>query len=99
MAKHVLLNDVTEDTTSSWVQCAPGAVQYFIYCDDFGSGTVKLQVSDDDGSHYCDIANSSTEVQISDNMYLAGTAKIRAVFSGATSPAAMRVVIDEGNVA
>lgn len=97
MAKYVLLNNVTEDTTSAWVQCAPGASQYFVYCDDFGGGSVKLQISDDDGEHYCDVANSSTDAQISDNLYLGGTAKVRAVFSGSSSPSAMRVVLDEGN--
>lgn len=98
MAKYILLDDVEEDTTSSWVRCAPGALQYFVYCDDFGGGSLHFEVSDDNGLHYCTIANSSTTSAISDNMYFGGSVSVRAVFSGSTSPSAMRAIIDEGNL-
>lgn len=97
MARYTLLDAVDEDTDGSGVEFGTRQIGVWVIGDDFGSGTVTIQVSPDSGTHWITPAESTFTANGYGIFEFDGSFQMRATLSGSTSPSNVSVFADEGS--
>ncbi len=98
MATVRLLDNANADTTGSPVTGSGASKSITVFADNFGGGTVTLELSDDNGGHWVPVTQEGTAVTFVENTSaflrkLAQGQKIRAKLSGSSGASNVTLVM------